>query len=139
MKRTILFSLLLMAMTSAFAQKAYVNVTGFPSAAGYEEISLSGAVPSDMKNYYDDRTTHIGDVLNMLAERGFVVEQMSCCNSGTENYTREIIILSKSSHQSEIVGDLNSDREVNVADVNQLVNIILGLVKANPGLLEQVK
>lgn len=34
-------------------------------------------------------------------------------------------------------GDVNKDGKINVSDISTLVNIILGIVRDNPSLLEQ--
>lgn len=144
MKKIFLLCLLLVASVGAYAQKSYVNVcSGGINNDGSQNIYLSGAVPNDMKSYYDgfDDNVKIGDILNMLAGRGFVVEQMSCCNGGSTNGTvREVVILSKSGTSSSYTeGDVNKDGEVTIADVNKVINIILGVIRENPSLLEQIK
>lgn len=124
--------------TSVYAQKSYVNVCAVDvSTDSRRSIYLSGAIPSDMNAYYDDK--YIGGIINMLAARGFVVEQMSC--SEYNNSTREVIILSKtsSSNQTQIEGDVNNDSEVNIADVNKVISLILDKIRENPSILEQIK
>ena len=106
---------------------------------------MTGDVPNGIehfsynadKHYYYCYCYSYGEILNILSEYGYEVEKMTDYAPDS----RILLILSKetSSGQTEIVGDINHDNEVNVADINQLVNIILGLVKANPGLLEQVR
>lgn len=137
MKRFLLLVLLVVSV-SAFAQKRYVNVCANEvSDASQNNIYLSGAIPSDMKAFYHDEM-YIGDILNMLAERGFVVEQMSC--SDYNGYTKEIVILSTTSpsSQTQIEGDVNNDNEVNIADVNRVISLILGMMRENPNLLEEL-
>ena len=78
----------------------------------------------------------------MLAERGFEVEQMSCSSVGSSGAMREIVILSKSSTPSDQTiskGDVNTDGEVNIADVNEVITLILGIVREHPEILEQIK
>jgi hypothetical protein len=68
--------------TNVFAQKRYVNVRAYCDLTLGETkylIFLSGAIPPDMENYYENKNS--GDILNMLAERGYEFEQMSCNNS----------------------------------------------------------
>ena len=80
---------------NVFAQKSYVNVVA-RDVENKNYIFLSGDIPSDMKNKY---TSTIGEVICLLAKRGYVVEQMSCgsFNDGVGLY--EIVILSKSLNQ----------------------------------------
>jgi len=76
----------------------------------------------------------------MLAERGFVVEQMSCTD--TDSKMRVCVILSKDGttpSQTISKGDVNTDGEVNIADVNEVISLILGLVREHPEILEQIK
>lgn len=122
--------------TSVYAQKSYVNVCADDVGNSNEcSIYLSGAIPSDMNKYYNE---YIGKIINMLAARGFVVEQMSC--SEYSGNTREVVILSKtsSSHQTQIEGDVNNDSEVNIADVNRVISLILDKLRENPKLLEEL-
>ena len=82
MKR-ILFSLFLLVVgIGAFAQKSYVTV--YCAQDNSNAIVLSGDIPQSMKNYYlpyefDEYNGYycVGEVLNMLAENGFSVEQMN--------------------------------------------------------------
>jgi len=136
MKKLLVLLFLMVIGTSVYAQKSYVNVCADDVGNSRKcSIYLSGAIPSDMNNYYDDK--YIGEIINMLAARGFVVEQMSC--SEYTGNTREVVILSKtsSSHQTQIEGDVNQDGEVTISDVNKVINIILGIVRENPELLEK--
>lgn len=98
----------------AFAQKEYVNVyaelhrssdddiyvNGFWRKIWYDNVYLSGAIPSTMKKVYnagDDKTT-IGDVINMLVKEGFVVEQMAVSGGGSStSYFQECVLLSRNS------------------------------------------
>ena len=114
MKR-ILFLLFLMVLgTSVFAQKRYVNVCANEVSDEYAtSIYLSGAIPSDMENYYKNK---IGNVLNMLAERGYVLEQMS--SSDYQGYTKEIVIMSTSSTTpSNAIKHIYEDDEVEATEV----------------------
>ena len=91
-----LFSLV-MALTvigSATAQKSYVNVVADHIYSSiYQEIYLTGDVPAGIKTHYDGYGANamtVGVLLNLLAEEGFTIEQMSCAAEG------EVIILSRS-------------------------------------------
>ncbi len=136
MKKLLVLLFLMVIGTSVYAQKSYVNVCADDVGNTNRcSIYLSGAIPSDMNNYYYE---YIGEIINMLAARGFVVEQMSC--SEYTGNTREVVILSKtsSSHQTQIEGDVNNDSEVNIADVNRVISLILEKLRENPKLLEEL-
>lgn len=98
---------------NVYAQKSYINVAAASlTNNGYLEIHLSGDIPSDMKSYYDsgDKTS-IGDVLNKLSARGFVVEFMSNYSNGSGYQNRGVnYLLSKSS------SSYNSVRSVQIED-----------------------
>ena len=138
MKKFLVLLFLMAIGTSVYAHKIYVQVYGCPyNGTNYQTIALNGAVPSDMQDRYYTNDKRFGDVLNMLAERGFVVEQMS--SYGTE---AELVILSKDSttpSQTISKGDVNTDGEVNIADVNEVISLILGIVREHPEILEQIK
>ena len=95
MKKWISFLFLMMVCVGAFAQKSYVNVIGRPMYASNRGTSLSGAVPKDMETFYDNFTYQYGDVLKMLGQRGFVVEDMSVATD-KDGILFEVAILSKS-------------------------------------------
>lgn len=100
MKRISIILTLLVSGLVAMAQKQYVNIIASGQSA-HDGISLSGAIPAGMQDYYTSYYGNIvtlGDIINQLAQNGFVVERMSsdCAvsSSGTLNY-REIVIMSK--------------------------------------------
>ena len=95
MKKWISVLFLMMVGLGAFAQKSYVNVIGRPMYASNRGTSLSGAVPKDMETFYDNFTYQYGDVLNMLGQRGFVVEDMSVATD-KDGILFEVAIMSKS-------------------------------------------
>ena len=87
MKRIIPVLLFLFASVSVFAQKRYVTLY-----AGVDWANLSGDVPASMKTYYYSydfsyykSTEWVGDLLNLLAKEGFVVEQMSVISPYVES------------------------------------------------------
>ena len=140
--KKILVLLFLMAFgTGAFAQKSYLNVAAVDLwGEQYQYITLSGDVPSDLKWYYSQSDNmSIGNLLNILSAKGFVVESMCSLNSGTGSDRGVNYLLSRnsSSNHTIIEGDVNIDGEVTIADVNRVINIILGIVRENPNLLEQ--
>lgn len=100
MKRLFFLSCLLVCSLACWAQKQYVNIIATGKQAR-EGISLSGAIPAGMQDFYTSYYGNIvtlGDVINQLAEHGFVVEHMSSdcyAPSGGEASFREIVIMSK--------------------------------------------
>lgn len=70
------------AVGCAAGQKSYVNVVADHIYSSiYQEIYLTGDVPVGIKTHYDSYGSEamtVGKVLNLLANEGFVVEQMSC-------------------------------------------------------------
>lgn len=149
MKKFLILLFLMMIGTSVYAQKRYIHIRSYAQYGingGYSHgIQLSGYVPSDMKNSYKD--TPAGDIINKLAQKGYVVEQLS--NAGlTHNidrddarigYYNEVIIMSISPTPSsnKIECDVNKDGEVDIEDINIIVPIILDIVRNNPSILEQ--
>ncbi len=150
MKKILLLVLLALVSVSVSARKSYITVVAHPYSDW--EIKMSGDVPNDIpKVTYegdenghfwitDDDTYTIGDMLNILSGYGYEVE---CATPISDfNHSKVQFLLSKeipSGNQTEIVGDVNNDSEVTVADVNAVVNIILGLAKSNPSIMKQLK
>ena len=94
MKRLLFCLTLVLAMAgSAAGQKSYVNVVADHIYSSiYQEIYLTGDVPAGIKTHYDgygSEAMTVGQVLNLLAKEGFVVDQMSCSAEG------EVILLSR--------------------------------------------
>lgn len=157
MKKIILLLLLVLVSISASARKSYITVytnSNYGSAAtGYDaSIRMSGDVPDNIEGFGYDSYTHTwsiyvssshastdvrysaGEILNLLSEYGYEVEFV--------DYDFHCFLLSKeisSGSQTEIVGDVNNDSEVNIGDVNAVVKIILGLAKSNPSIMKQLK
>ena len=100
MKRLVFLSCLLVCSLACVVQKQYVNIIASGKQAR-EGISLSGAIPAGMQDFYTSYYGNIvtlGDIINQLADRGFVVEHMSsdCYGpSGGEASFREIVIMSR--------------------------------------------
>lgn len=142
MKKLLVLLFLMIIGTSVYAQKRYVHIQYFYPTSNYDsKISLSGYVPNDMELNYTN--TAIGVIVDMLGQRGYVLEQMSTSGTPTSSsgVFRECIIMSISSapsNQTQIEGDVNNDSEVNIADVNKVISIILGMLRDNPKLLEQL-
>lgn len=155
MKKIILLLLLVLVSITASARKSYIlmNTNNFlegSTIGSSGTIKLSGEVPEDIENKgfvynsgfrywyarYDEgpglrHTT--AEILNWLSENGYEVEFVS---DGMGSY-----ILSKeiSSDQTISKGDVNEDSEVNIADVNEVISLILGIVREHPEILEQIK
>ena len=106
-----LFTMFLMVLgASAFAQKEYVFVKADNIGAG-NYISLYGAIPSGMESGYA-HSENIGNVLNKLAQKGFVVEQMT----GESNAVA--LILSRNiSNPSNIIQQVPSNTDQEVVEV----------------------
>ena len=102
------------------------NIEGFDYSSGSHLWYLN----------YNVRSYSIGEILNVLSEYGYEVEFVNNSSNGCLSY-----LLSKdtSPEQSVSEGDVNKDGEVNIADINKIVSIILGIIKENPSILEQIK
>ena len=94
MKKLIVLLVLALAVgLTAVAQRSYVNVVADHIYSSiYQEIYLTGDVPTGIKTHYDSYGSEamtVGKVLNLLAQEGFVVDKMSCSAEG------EVIVLSR--------------------------------------------
>ena len=151
MKKTILLLLLLAVVSiSASARKSYITVHTYNlDGNAYESgLRISGDMPDNIEGFdyssgshlwylnYNVRSYSIGEILNVLSEYGYEVEFVNTSSNGCLSY-----LLSKetSSGQTVSEGDVNKDGEVNIADINKIVSIILGIIKENPSILEQIK
>ena len=109
---------LLGCVAAAWGQKSYVNVVADHIYSSiYQEIYLTGDVPVGIKTHYDSYGSEamtVGKVLNLLAEEGFVVEQMSC------SAECEVILLSRIALDPEAVPHVTADDQeaVEVARYN---------------------
>lgn len=88
MKKFLLLFCLFVAGIGMSAQKRYVAAISWGNY-----ITLSGDVPSDMEMFYSytdfdqkyqPAAAWVGDLLNMLSDRGFVVEQMNTVYNGEQ-------------------------------------------------------
>ena len=151
MKKTFLLLLLLAVVgISASARKSYITVHTYNlDGNAYESgLRISGDMPDNIEGFdyssgshlwylnYNVRSYSIGEILNVLSEYGYEVEFVNTNSTGCLSY-----LLSKetSSEQTVSEGDVNKDGEVNIADINKIVSIILGIIKENPSILEQIK
>ena len=153
MKKIILLLLLALVSISASARKSYITMTtdnflvGNATSLNNNYINLSGEVPEDIENkgFVYNSEYHCwyvrsnfqmkystAEILNWLSEYGYEVEF-------TDNDKH--FILSKeipSGSQTQIEGDVNHDSEVNIADVNKVISLILDKIRENPNLLEEL-
>lgn len=112
-------------MLSAYAQKTYVTVDVFMDNSYTTAIVLSGAIPSSMKEEYGYKdfgyrdsvkgNKYIGNVLNLLANNGFVVDHMSTSHYGSEH--KATFLLSKASNTSNSVKSVQYDPDEEVTEV----------------------
>lgn len=142
MKKIILLVLLALIGISASARKSYIDV--YTKRLSYAQ--MIGEVPKGVADFIYESTAEgaeyvvydgsPGKLLNILAEYGYEVEMMC---PYTENYYTTHYLLSKEipSGQTAYQGDVNNDGKVNVSDAITLVNMILGVIRDNPNLLEQ--
>lgn len=127
MKRLFFLSCLLVCSLAGLAQKQYVNIIATGKQAR-EGISLSGAIPAGMQDFYTSyygNIVTVGDIINQLAEHGFVVEHMSSdcyAPSGGEASFREIVIMSRAAALEqgaiEVVSGDNDPTATEVARYN---------------------
>lgn len=140
MKKIILLLLLVLVSVTASARKSYITLSNS------SPIWITGDFPSDIDGFdYSKYNTSdhywytydfsYGELLNVLSGYGYEVEFMSSPTTYNTTY-----LLSKEipSNQTQIEGDVNHDSEVNIADVNRVISLILGMLRDNPKLLEQL-
>ena len=156
MKKIILLLLLVLVSITASARKSYITVY-CNSTDGYSSTTyLTGDVPDDIEGFkylsstnswsYQAtiKTYSTGDILNVLSEYGYEVEFVNSAPSHSSTGTGSPTIsylLSKEIPSSQTIskGDVNEDSEVNIADVNEVISLILGIVREHPEILEQIK
>lgn len=148
MKKIILLLLLVLVSITASARKSYITVwtyiiSGYASSDN-GDIRLTGDVPDNIEGfeyqtnehywrYYPEiRRYSTGEILNVLSEYGYEVEFTN---------DNRYFLLSKEipSGQTISKGDVNEDSEVNIADVNEVIGLILGYVREHPEILEQIR
>lgn len=154
MKKIILLLLLVLVSVTASARKSYIIVyAGYEKGKAYPGGNsdyyhyMTGDVPDNIEGFFYDTDYHcwksmplsstnsriysIGEILNLLSEYGYEIEF-------TES-SRYILSKEVSSSQTISKGDVNTDGEVNIADVNEVISLILGIVREHPEILEQIK
>ena len=152
MKKIFLLLLLVLVGITASARKSYITVytTAFNGCTYNNYIRLTGDVPDNIEGFEYISTDHYwmnktsireystGEILNLLSEYGYEVEFV---NTGGGSNPPLSYLLSKeiSSGQTTSKGDVNEDSEVNIADVNEVISLILGIVREHPEILKQIK
>ena len=158
MKKFILLLLLVLVGITASARKSYIDVYVSSTSSSHSltssktyvystsKIYLTGDVPKGITGckYSSECSYHteddindayfygsIGDILNRLSELGYEVE--------LKNEDHYLLSKEISSGQSISKGDVNEDSEVNIADVNEVISLILGIVREHPEILKQIK
>lgn len=153
MKKIILFLLLVLVSVTASARKSYItvysyNCNGAAYTSGDGGVELTGDVPNNVVGlvynsqhhyWYNDHNIRVfssGEILNQLSEYGYEVELV---NNASEHHMYFLLSKEITSNQTQIKGDVNTDGEVNIADVNEVISLILGIVREHPEILEQIK
>ncbi len=153
MKKIFLIVLLALISVSASARKSYITVytpnthgvAVTPDATNF--LYMTGDVPDNIEGFEYDTVHHswrnnpntrpysTGEILNVLSEYGYEVEfEIGCTYNLCFLLSKEI-----SSGQTISKGDVNTDGEVNIADVNEVISLILGIVREHPEILKQIK
>lgn len=116
MKKVFILFCFLIASLSINAQKSYVNMVSFHTGPSDTKtrIYLTGSIPSNMSESYNSYTT--GDVLNMLAKEGFVVEQYSMSNGANAGFFQTYLLSKSSSNSSNV--QIDAEDVVEVARYN---------------------
>lgn len=141
MKKIILLALLAIVSVSAFAKKTYLRLDTFNNRVyGNVPTGISGVNYDSYDKYgYAHYGGNYNDeqFLDVLANYGYEVEFMTgAVSNGTSNQIHYLLSKETSSSQTTYTGDVNKDGKINVSDISTLVNIILGIVRDNPSLLE---
>jgi len=149
MKKIILLLLLVLVSVTASARKSYITVYSVNEWGGAyphdKGTQLTGDVPDDIEGFEYDSYNHLwynnvniriystGEILNVLSEYGYEVEFVDNANKS--------FLLSKEIPDGQTIskGDVNTDGEINIADVNEVISLILGYVREHPEILEQIK
>ena len=118
MKKVIMMIAAVVLPYCAMAQKTYVNIVASGLLDRYHSLSITGDVPSGIKNYYDPYTdqTTLGDVINKLVAQGFVVEQMSC-GGGEKGVEAVLLYKTASPDLTSVRGNTMTDKNSEVVEV----------------------
>ena len=112
--KLLLLSIFLSLSICGDAQKSYINVYASSLNNSSNGMYLTGDIPLDIKKSYSiyDNTT-IGQLLNMLSERGYEVEFMSGMSDNCANY----LLSKKSPGQSNAIQKVRVDSDEDVTEV----------------------
>ena len=154
MKKIFLLLLLVLVSVTASARKSYITVythnNDGTTTDSYINIKMTGDVPGNIEGFkYNTSNPHYcvncndygehnkmytpGEILNLLSEYGYEVEFV--------DNDFHCFLLSKEIPDGQTIskGDVNTDGEVNIADVNEVISLILGIVREHPEILEQIR
>lgn len=113
MKKILTVLFLLAIGASAYAQKSYLFLSAYHSFNIMPEITLSGAVPDGMQKQYNSYSVYLGDVIEAIAQEGFVVEQMT----RADEVTQIIFSKSASNQQANAIVRVVADPDEEVREV----------------------
>ena len=113
MKKILSVLFLLAIGASAYAQKSYLFLSAYHSFNIMPEITLSGAVPDGMQKQYNSYSVYLGDVIEAIAQEGFVIEQMT----RADEVTQIIFSKSASSQQANAIARVVADPDEEVREV----------------------
>lgn len=147
MKKFLVFMfLMLIVSVTASARKSYIVLTNdYDNSIGWSYLSgdvpnnIEGAQYSSEYHYWVIKQISPGEILNVLSGYGYGYEVESITNHNSSNRTLYLLSKEIPSNQTISKGDVNTDGEVNIADVNEVINLILGYVREHPEILEQIK
>lgn len=143
MKKIILLLLLVLVSITVSARKSYIDVYAERFSSGV----MTGDIPMGVADFSYDTTdagytyAHfscpVGSLLTILGESGYEVVSM-CTYDNYAYATHYLLAREVPSNQTQIEGDVNNDSEVNIADVNRVISLILDKLRENPKLLEEL-
>jgi len=128
---------------SVSARKSYIYVHNFGTSLGSSNLVsvlyLTGDVPKGIPDCIYKNEGTINEYVSFRGSEGILLNRLSELGYEVELMDERDCLLSKEipSNQTQIEGDVNNDGEVTISDVNKVINIILGIVRENPNLLEQ--
>lgn len=144
MKKIILLLLLVLVSVTASARKSYIYVYAERELGSH----MTGDIPKGIADFrYENVGTNresarfdgtVGALFTILSEYGYEVEFM--CTYTEYAYAAQYLLSKEipSGSQTQIEGDVNHDSEVNIADVNRVISLILDKLRENPKLLEEL-
>lgn len=134
MKRFIFILSLLAAMGMGMcAQKSYVHIDVRKLSSPYQYIRLTGDVPAGVRDFYDYYDYHtIGEVLNLLAERGFELEFIAAPGmAGQVSDTEMCYVLSRTG-STDSAGSVKTVKSDSADDVYEVARYNLQGLPVSP-------